>query len=101
MAGKAGAAVYNTPRWRRIRRAVLDAAGWRCASCRGYGNEVHHKVRIVDGGEPWDRSNLTVRCRACHLDEHHPDPDARAWHRLTVEVMKSPAGATHYLARGV
>ena len=43
--------VYGTDRWKRLRRRVLDAHKWRCASCSRPGRlEVHHRKPIKAGG---------------------------------------------------
>ncbi len=89
MAGRAGAAVYASPRWTRTRRAVLDAAGWRCAVCGRFADEVHHRTAIADGGAPFALANLEARCVDCHLDAHHPRArTAREWRRLVVAATK-------------
>ena len=88
MAGRAGRLIYSSPRWRAIRRRVLDAAGWRCR-CGRLALEVHHLVPIAEGGAPFDETNLEARCVECHRDEHDPRaPTARAWRRLVVEVAQ-------------
>jgi 5-methylcytosine-specific restriction endonuclease McrA len=89
MAGKVGAKIYNTARWKRLRKVVLDAASWRCSSCGGYAREVHHRKRIADGGDPWDRANLEARCVGCHMGEHL-DPEQLAWRRLIARVAREP-----------
>ena len=30
--------------------------------------EVHHRVALQDGGEPYVLDNLRVLCRRCHFD---------------------------------
>lgn len=92
MAGKAAAKIYATARWKRLRLEVLEAASWRCCRCKGYANEVHHRKRIADGGDPFEETNLEVVCRACHFDGHL-DPESRAWRRLIVRVTREPRGA--------
>ena len=58
--------IYRTPRWRLLRRSVLDAANWTCSTCGRYGNEVDHVVPMAKGGPVWDRKNLSCQCAGCH-----------------------------------
>ena len=57
------------PEWRRIRERYI-AAHPLCEACKGNGRltpatEVHHKVKIADGGTN-DPGNLSALCRRCH-----------------------------------
>ena len=71
MATKTSRKVYATKAWRYVRREVIRRAGYRCSECGGRHNlEVHHKVRLADGGDPFDDTNLVCVCRDCHLDKH-------------------------------
>ena len=71
MAGTRGKAIYGTAAWKRLRLAALQAANWRCARCRRYGNEAHHKIPLSRGGpELPDLSGLEILCRACHFKRH-------------------------------
>ena len=65
----------NSRRWERIRRRVLDAAGWRCA-CGDYGNEVDHIVPLERGGAAYDPANLQVLCRGCHISKTRREAEA-------------------------
>ena len=56
-------------RWKRLRKTVLDAAGWRCQSCARYGNEVDHIEPLHRGGAPWATANLQVLCAGCHAEK--------------------------------
>ena len=71
-------------RWARVRRVVLDRDGWRCQRCHRAGAlEVHHKVRVQDGGSWYDLNNLETLCRRCHIEEHNPISAERlAWRAL-------------------
>ena len=81
MAGRRGRAIYATQRWRSVRAYVLDRDGWRCAECGRPGRlEVHHRVRLVDGGAPYDPRNLRPLCRPCHFATHAaPTPERAEW----------------------
>ena len=66
-----GRDVYWSPRWRVVRRAVVERDGWRCVHCgKGGMLEVHHVKELKDGGAAFDVSNLKTLCRACHFDVH-------------------------------
>ena len=56
---------YGAP-WQLIRMATLAYRPW-CEEdgCRSLATDVHHRVRLVDGGthEP---DNLIPMCHACH-----------------------------------
>ena len=100
MSGLAGRAVYRTARWRALAAQAIEAAGWRCQRCdeRGHSRaggvtgavlEVHHRVPLESGGEPFPTlAGLIVLCRLCHLAEHGKRPGARdpawaAWRKRT------------------
>lgn len=96
MAGRRGRGIYGTRQWLEVRRAVLQAAGWRCARCKAFADEVHHLVKLADGGAPYDRDNLQAICRRCHLDEHLPPAERkhrREWGALVRRVVRGAARA--------
>ena len=71
MAGTRGKAIYGTAAWKRLRLAALQAANWRCARCRRYGNEAHHLVPLASGGSALPEvSGVEILCRACHFKRH-------------------------------
>ena len=94
MAGSRFHARLNRRRWARVRRRVLDAAGWRCAVCIHYGNEADHIQPLHKGGDPWDPANLQALCRRCHIEktraENRREPTAAesAWHDLVDDLMR-------------
>ena len=60
-------ALYNTTRWRKLRREALQANGC-CALC-GATDRLHvHHITPPKGDEElfFDRNNLTVLCETCH-----------------------------------
>lgn len=64
-------AVYRTKRWHRVRTAAKERAGYRCQRCGATGRlEVHHRVRLLAGGDPYAPEGLIVLCRRCHFGEH-------------------------------
>ena len=75
----------NRRKWRRIRARVLSEENFRCRTCRKYGNEVDHVTPLARGGACWDRENLQVQCRSCHIDKTAKEnrrklsPDQEDW----------------------
>ena len=77
----------------RVRRQVLERDGCRCTQCGRPGRlEVHHIIRVADGGAPFDPDNLRTVCVPCHLRIHggrgrslrsagQTDPERIAWRR--------------------
>ena len=67
----------------------MERDGWRCSKCGKAGRlEVHHRVHLRDGGEPFALENLVTRCRPCHFGEHaSQDPATVAWRSLVAEKM--------------
>jgi 5-methylcytosine-specific restriction protein A len=64
---RAGKAIYNTARWRRLSRRVLDERPiCQTRGCRARSAEVDHVIAIEDGGDPWDETNLAALCSPCH-----------------------------------
>lgn len=64
--------VYRTREWQMVRLQVLKRDGYRCRECGKPGRlEVHHRIRLQDGGAPYDPANLETLCRSpCHFDKH-------------------------------
>ena len=77
--------------WQLARLRCFGLAGWRCNRCGRPGRlEAHHRVRLADGGAPFDLANLESLCRGCHIAEHRDDgvpEDRRAWRRLVSELV--------------
>ena len=77
MASKASRKIYQSKAWQWTRDEAIARAGYRCEvercgsfGIRGGRLEVHHRIRLCDGGAPFDLANLRVLCRACHFKEH-------------------------------
>ena len=52
--------------------------------------EVHHRVRLEDGGDPYSLDNLMVLTRAEHIEIHRGDretPGRAQWRALIRELM--------------
>lgn len=61
---------YQSPRWRQLRRWVLDRDGHRCRGCGAAGRlECDHIENWRDGGAFWSPQNLQVLCRGCHIQK--------------------------------
>lgn len=41
-----------------------------CEWCGEPAQELHHKVPLKDGGEPYDVNNVVALCRVCHRLVH-------------------------------
>lgn len=57
--------VYNSKRWRLLRRAVLFDDPL-CRECGRIATDVDHVKPIEDGGAPFDRENCQPLCASCH-----------------------------------
>ena len=83
----------NQKRWRGLRKSILNAAGWRCACCQRYGNEVDHRIPLHLGGSAWDKANLQVLCSRHHIaktrkeNERQVDPDVLVWRARVAEML--------------
>ena len=75
--------VYNDPRWRPIREAVMQRDGGLCQECLQKGRltpatQVHHKVSPFQNGlsqadfefYAWSMENLEAICAECHAAIH-------------------------------
>ena len=65
----------STPRirgdkWMNIRRAVLVEGNFTCVDCGlvSMSNQIDHQVPLEQGGSN-DKSNLRIRCIACHAEK--------------------------------
>ena len=60
----------STARWRKIRAAYLFAhPTCECGQhddLPPFADDVHHRVALEDGGDPFDVTNLMAVARACH-----------------------------------
>ena len=70
-------------KWAKARKAALVRAGYRSEITGRPGRlEVHHRVRLEDGGDPYDLDNLVVMARDEHIRLHEQDhlsPERKAW----------------------
>lgn len=69
-------ALYQTPRWRKVRKQVLIRDHELCQECKRRGdftrgNTVHHLIHARDDiSKFFDLDNLETICLACHNKEH-------------------------------
>ena len=56
--------IYNSKRWKMLRRAVLFDQP--LCHCGQIATDVDHIVPIDKDGKVWDRSNLQGLCSSCH-----------------------------------
>ena len=55
-----------TGRWRKVRSQALERDSSRCVRCGEPATDVDHRVELIDGGAPYDLTNLQSLCEACH-----------------------------------
>ena len=80
-------------RWAAVRRAALRRAGYRSERSGRRGRlEVHHKVPLEHGGDPYDLSNVEVLTRTEHIEHHRGDretPGRREWCELVSKIANT------------
>lgn len=59
-------ALYNSKRWKLLRRSVLLAQPLCACGCGRLSEDVDHIVPIEQGGAEWDRTNLQGLAHSCH-----------------------------------
>lgn len=58
---------YHSKEWKKVSKAVLAKAGYKCAVCGGLAVEVHHIKEIrTDWDLRFDPANLMPLCTSCH-----------------------------------
>ena len=76
-------AFYNSPKWRRKKKAILRRDHYQCQLCKRYGriseaHIVHHKLDLEEYPElALDDDNLVSVCKKCH-NKLHDEKGARA-----------------------
>lgn len=66
---------YNSPEWRRCRKAYIQSVFGLCERCSRPGDIVHHKTYITpdnidDPDITLNHDNLELLCHDCHNKEH-------------------------------
>lgn len=70
--------MYARKRWAMFRRAKLNRNPI-CEICdTRLANEVHHKVAMEDGGEPFSFENVISTCKPCHSRETRREQTKRS-----------------------
>lgn len=68
-------ATYRDPRWRKVRRLVLDRDRHLCqikrSKCTTKATEVDHIVAVADGGAQFDPANLRAACKSCNIGQRN------------------------------
>ena len=72
---RAGQKVYDSRKWRRVRRAYMESRHWICERCGAPASVCHHKTyltadNISDVSTAYGTANLECLCRECHNLEH-------------------------------
>ena len=87
-------------KWAAARRAALRRSGYRSELSGKAGRlEVHHRVRLEDGGDPYSLNNLQILTRGEHIELHRKealdrDPERAKWRALVAELLVGPNGAS-------
>ena len=84
----------NPRRWARVRRQVLERAGWRSERSGKAGRlEVDHIKPLDRGGDLYDLSNLQVLTRREHIEKTQREnrrplsPAEAAWKEAVAELI--------------
>lgn len=72
---RAGQKVYDSRKWRRIRKSYLESKHYICERCGQPATICHHKIyltpeNISNAEIAYDCNNLEALCQACHNLEH-------------------------------
>ena len=64
-----------------VRSELLINANFKCNRCESNSKlELHHMETVVDKPElAYEKSNLEVLCKNCHLEHHHLNGDCKKW----------------------
>lgn len=87
---------YDDPRWKAVRKAVLERDGHRCQikrpKCKTLATEVDHITAVSDGGAELDPANLRAACKPCNIGERNATVAARAKGIRTGTTTAQPVG---------
>lgn len=67
--------IYKSQRWAEFRATIIKERGYRCEDpAHNSGSrdrvarlDLDHIKELQDGGAPFDRANVMLRCRSCHV----------------------------------
>ena len=71
------AKIYNSSRWKQVRRQALLRDNLMCIECKKIGvdtiaTEVHHIIELNDDiSKAFDLDNLESICHKHHMEHHH------------------------------
>ena len=72
--------IYNSQKWKKLRKYIYEKYHGCCAKCGGVKNlQVHHKIwltpsNINDMDIVYGEDNLILLCHDCHALEHLKKP---------------------------
>ncbi len=70
---EAHASLYKTRAWVQFRELIIAERGARCEDKDHHPGQpigrldLDHVKELQDGGAPFDRNNVMLRCRSCHV----------------------------------
>ena len=64
--------VYGTSQWRQMQRLLRSERPQCERKCGRVATELHHKLRLADGGDPFALDNIEKLCHFCHAADHRP-----------------------------
>lgn len=83
-------------RYRMLQESYDKRTGYPCALCdKGAGGELDHTVPIVEGGHPFDPSNLRILCYECHKAETKALAGRRARRRKAERSLAKMSACAH------
>ncbi|WP_197714428.1 HNH endonuclease [Altererythrobacter sp. B11] len=100
-AGRAGAHVYRTMRWKTLRALAKRRDGWACVQCGARGARLdadHIKPIRTHPHLAFDLANLQTLCIGCHSQKTSREktrraetgPDRLAWRIFTRDLTSNP-----------
>ena len=64
---------YRGPKWRIIRKEILERDGYMCAICGSKNNLVVHHIEPYYISKNNNPENLITLCRSCHIKKHNEE----------------------------
>jgi 5-methylcytosine-specific restriction endonuclease McrA len=106
---RAGQKVYDSRKWRRVRKAYLESKHYICERCGQPATIVHHKKYLTDSNVEnadiaYNIENLEALCLACHNLEHEHFQEIGAVFSSSGDVVNArptKAAQEFLAARGV
>jgi hypothetical protein len=64
--------IRNSARFKKLRARIKARDHHQCQQCgSSHRLDVHHRVPLNQGGEPFDPANLITLCSGCHTETMH------------------------------